>query len=231
MTSSSRIASEEELCTSGDPTSLGQMSYSIVDVLELELVAPMALATPDAGGGATCSVDNAGRDLVLAPADHPLRCDNGASSVEVIDSGGEKDFGSSGIGEEEYGGDGRVAVLLDAFAKGSPPPTSGDPSPGRNHEIVDSRVIGVCDGRNSGAEKDDDHVRIVLVGSLVKSTIPPSSGDSSKGRNMIPTGATASVSLQSPNHGVNGHGSDDNIERTMISASGRYGSNPNNQGQ
>lgn len=203
------------------------MSYSIVDVLELELVAPMVFSTPDAGGGATSSVDNAGRDLVLAPADHPLRCDNGASSVEVIDPGGEKDFGSSGIGEEESDGDGRVAVLLDALAKGSPLPTSGNPSPGRNHENVDSGVIGVSDGRNSGAEKDDDHVRIALV----KGTIPPSSGDSSKGRNTIPMGATASVSLQSPSHGINGHGSDDNKERTMSSISGSHGSNPNNQGQ
>ena len=76
----------------------------------------MELVKPDAGV-ARSSVENAGKDLVLAPADHAMV--NPLSMLLIQ----ETDFGSSSVGEEEHGGDGRITVLLDVFDKGGPPPT------------------------------------------------------------------------------------------------------------
>jgi len=71
-------------------------------------------------------------------------------------------------------GEDRILIIpLDVLAKGTPPPTTGDPSPGRNH--VTATVVSGDGGKD----------RVNLLEAMEKSTPPPSTGDSSRGRNSI----------------------------------------------
>jgi hypothetical protein len=170
--------------------------------------------------------DHAEKDHVPAPAGHQHRRDS--SSAHVVDSGGRTGFGSSG--GVDHSGDGRVVHVLDVLVKGSPPPTTGDPSPGRNHVIAESSG---GKGFGDGVEEDGaGRIRVALVAeSLAKDSKPASPGESSKKRNSSSVEATVSVSLQSPGRGVGVHGSDDRKESTTNTSGSHGPSNPNNEGQ
>lgn len=107
---------------------------------------------------------------------------------------------SDSNGTQDHGADDRI-ISLDVLAKGTPPPSTGDPSLGRNHvTATSSTVIDKADGA-----KD----RVVLFEASGKSTHIPSVGATSSGRNTISPRASTSISSQSTSHGVNEHKPDE----------------------
>lgn len=108
---------------------------------------------------------------------------------------GSGNSSSISIDIHNRGSDDPIITTLDVLAKGTPPPTSGEPSPGRNH-VSSSMVVR--------AEARDE-----------KGTQPPSSGDSSSGRNAV--GMSASVSVVSSES--TGHDAGESKERTTSGSS------------
>jgi len=136
------------------------------------------------------------KEDTVTPPDRNDACTSSPDPVEINTE--------SGNGGAE---DGISFIPLDVLAKGTPPPTSGDPSSGRNH--VTGTVV-----TNDGAAD-----RVVLFETLDKHTQPSSTGDSSRGRNTISTSSSIGFSMS------NERTPDEGKE----SSAGSDGSNPNHQ--
>lgn len=102
------------------------------------------------------------KDDSVTPPDCNDACTSADDAFEVNTVCGDKS------------GEDRISITpLDVLAKGTPLPTSGEPSPGRNH--ITATVVSGDGGKD----------RIILLEVTEKSTPPPSTGESSRRRNSI----------------------------------------------